>query len=71
MLEAEASSSSSIDHMSDRLHDLGIANKLSTMKEPLLPQNIENPNRSSRPLIVDDELDIELELDENIDTTVS
>lgn len=69
MLEAEASSSSSIDHMSDRLHDLGIANKLSTMKEPLLPQNIDNPSRSSRPLIVDDELDIELELDENIDTT--
>lgn len=68
--------------MIDRLHDLSISGMkdsiflskatTSTVKPEVPEKATTKPASSSRPLTVDDDdLDIDLEIDDNIDTTVS
>lgn len=69
-----------IDTMADRLHDLVISpteNDKGTIPvmvpTPIVaPEKVTKPTSSSRPLTVDeDDLDLDIEIDDSIDTTVS
>lgn len=70
-----------IETMMDRLQDLAIsaressktsATASSLAAKSVVPEKATKPASSTRPLTVDDDdLDIDLEIDDNIDTTVS
>lgn len=67
------------DLLADRLLDLDIGKPISAAATsqlptvPLIPQKASKPDSTARPLTTDDDddIDFDLELDENIDTTVS
>lgn len=62
----------SAEQLANRLLDLEIGQSTSSVMSPLVPEKVTNPASTTRPLIVDDDdLDLDLEYDENIDTTVS